>query len=296
MHKLIASVLALTLFAAACGGAEGVVATVDGNTISLDDVRSMTNRETTVQGEEFREILSRLVILEALESGLQKDLGLTIDEEEVDLVYQSLLDNIQAQGLTIEEALGQPGANEETLRFNARVTVLRNLVTQAELDDPSVVEALMEQPGTITTVCVRHILVETLEEIEAVAQRLEDGEEFGAVADEVSLDTGTEGGDLGCSFASRYVAPFADASMTAAIGELTYPVETQFGQHLLIVDDRTTPTADELREDIREYITADEVNTLWVEWLNERLDEADIQIESRYGTWSPGGLGILPPE
>lgn len=296
MHKLIASVLALTLFAAACGGAEGVVATVDGNTISLDDVRSMTNRETTVQGEEFREILSRLVILEALESGLQKDLGLTIDEEEVDLVYQSLLDNIQAQGLTIEEALGQPGANEETLRFNARVTVLRNLVTQAELDDPSVVEALMEQPGTITTVCVRHILVETLEEIEAVAQRLEDGEEFGAVADEVSLDTGTEGGDLGCSFASRYVAPFADASMTAAIGELTYPVETQFGQHLLIVDDRTTPTADELREDIREYITADEVNTLWVEWLNERLNEADIQIESRYGTWSPGGLGILPPE
>ncbi|TVR93236.1 MAG: hypothetical protein EA416_05430 [Trueperaceae bacterium] len=104
-------------------------------------------------------------------------------------------------------------------------------------------------------VCAKHILVPELEDAEAVIERLEAGEDFGEVAAEVSTDTGsaTRGGELGCLPQGATVPTFDEAAFGATIGELTGPVQTDFGYHLLVVDERIDErqrSFDEVRDQI----------------------------------------------
>lgn len=86
-------------------------------------------------------------------------------------------------------------------------------------------------------VWARHILVETEEEANAVYKRLQDGEDFGEVAKEVSKDTGSgaNGGDLGWQPRSFYVTEFGDAAFSQKIGEIGKPVKSEFGYHIIQV-------------------------------------------------------------
>ena len=104
-------------------------------------------------------------------------------------------------------------------------------------------------------VCAKHILVADLDEAEAVAERLQAGEAFAEVAAEVSMDTGSaaRGGELGCLPQGATVPAFDEAAFAAEIGELTGPVQTQFGYHLLVVDERVDArqrSFDEVRDQI----------------------------------------------
>ena len=103
------------------------------------------------------------------------------------------------------------------------------------------------------------------------------------------------GGDLGCASPSLYVAPFQTATMAAEIGVLTGPVETQFGWHVLIVDDRVVPTAEEIAADPASYLSDDQIQSLWVGWINDELSAADITVNEKFGVWDPDGLRIAPP-
>ncbi len=90
----------------------------------------------------------------------------------------------------------------------------------------------------------RHILVRSSEDnarakIDAAAERLAAGEDFAEVAKDVSQDPGSKnkGGDLGWVTTGMMVAPFEDALFTLEPGVVSEPVETQFGWHLIEVQD-----------------------------------------------------------
>lgn len=90
----------------------------------------------------------------------------------------------------------------------------------------------------------RHILVRSSEDnarakIDAAAERLAAGEDFAEVAKDVSQDPGSKnkGGDLGWVTTGMMVAPFEDALFTLEPGVVSEPVETQFGWHLIQVQD-----------------------------------------------------------
>ncbi|MGD2114943.1 MAG: SurA N-terminal domain-containing protein, partial [Acidobacteriota bacterium] len=99
-----------------------------------------------------------------------------------------------------------------------------------------------------TQVRASHILLRTGErsaqeattEIEAIRDRIEGGEDFAAVAREVSEDPGTkeQGGDLGFFGRGRMTPEFEDAAFDAEPGELVGPVTTPFGVHLIRVEER----------------------------------------------------------
>jgi len=84
-----------------------------------------------------------------------------------------------------------------------------------------------------------HILVATEEEAQAVIERLSAGEDFAALAQELSTDTGSgaAGGDLGWFTADMMVEPFGTAVTTLEPGVVSAPVETQFGWHVIRVNE-----------------------------------------------------------
>lgn len=86
----------------------------------------------------------------------------------------------------------------------------------------------------------RHILVETREEAEEAIARLEAGEDFAALAGELSQDPGSgpRGGDLGFFARDRMVGPFAEAAFALEPGSVSEPVQTQFGWHVIRVEER----------------------------------------------------------
>ncbi len=106
----------------------------------------------------------------------------------------------------------------------------------------------------------RHILVETEAEANAVLAQLRGGANFEAIARERSRDPGSgqEGGDLGFFTRDRMVPEFAEAAFATQAGQLAGPVRSQFGWHVIRVEERrqTQPPAfAEVEEQIRQFLT-----------------------------------------
>ena len=86
----------------------------------------------------------------------------------------------------------------------------------------------------------RHILVEEEAQAKAVAERLKKGEDFAKVAAELSKDPGSgkEGGSLGWFSKERMVPEFAEAAFKLEKGQVSEPVKSQFGWHVIKLEDK----------------------------------------------------------
>ncbi|MDX1710874.1 MAG: peptidylprolyl isomerase [Rhodovibrionaceae bacterium] len=125
----------------------------------------------------------------------------------------------------------------------------------------------------------RHILVETKEEAEAVVEELDGGADFAELAKERSIGpSSAQGGDLGWFGEGRMVEDFSEAAFTLEAGEYTeVPVETQFGWHVILVEDRRMiepASFDEMEEELRQTIAREAVETL----VSDLRDEAEIEV------------------
>jgi peptidyl-prolyl cis-trans isomerase C len=128
----------------------------------------------------------------------------------------------------------------------------------------------------------RHILVETEDEAKKALARLKGGEDFGKGAAEMSKDPGSksDGGDLGFFTKERMVQPFAEAAFKLDAGQLSEPVKTQFGWHVIKVEEkrmRPIPPYDEMKEQVEQYLTRKTQQELVLSLREkakiERLDE-----------------------
>jgi peptidyl-prolyl cis-trans isomerase C len=123
----------------------------------------------------------------------------------------------------------------------------------------------------------RHILVATEAEAEEIEKRLKNGEDFAKLANEVSQDTNANGGDLGFFTRGQMLKPFEDAAFALKVGEISKPVKTQFGWHIIKVEERRKqppPTFDE----VKDAITAQLVQQKAQEVVTGLRDSAKIEI------------------
>ncbi|MTH63020.1 peptidylprolyl isomerase [Paracoccus shanxieyensis] len=123
-----------------------------------------------------------------------------------------------------------------------------------------------------------HILVKTKEEADAIEAQLKDGGDFGAIAAEKSTDptSGPNKGDLGWFQPEQMVAPFADAVKAMKKGEISAPVETQFGWHVIkLVDERETqpPKFDEIKDQLAVQVRRDKVQAE----IEKRVAESKVE-------------------
>ncbi len=153
--------------------------------------------------------------------------------------------------------------DEATYRQIMRTVVLRD----------KLLEALGEEiPTAEEQAHARHILVETEDEAQAVIERLEAGEDFADLAAELSTDPGSaaDGGDLGFVPRGRFVDPVDEVVFTLPIGEVSEPIQSQFGWHIVEV----------LEREVRDLSPQDYLQKQRLalnEWLSDTRVEADIE-------------------
>lgn len=127
-----------------------------------------------------------------------------------------------------------------------------------------------DTPREEEQVWARHILVADEDTAKEVLQRLQDGEDFGALAQEYSQDPGSaaHGGDLGWFGRGRMVQPFEETAFSLDVGEISQPVQTQYGWHIIqVLGHEDRPLTEDQYKRAKDKVFSD-----WVASLHEGAD------------------------
>jgi peptidyl-prolyl cis-trans isomerase C len=162
-------------------------------------------------------------------------------------------------------------------------TLLQKAGEAAQTDDAmhKVYDDAIKQMPPEEEVHARHILVPTEDEAKAIEAELKKGADFATLAKEKSKDPGAaDGGDLGYFTKDQMVPEFSDAAFKLDKGQVSDPVKTQFGWHVIKVEDKRTkptPAYDEVKSQISTYVAhraqAELVDKLRKTATIERLDQ-----------------------
>jgi len=225
------------------------------------------NDESRAMFEEMRPDYTEQLITETAVRNIGTSLGLGVEDTFVDEQVEALKTNFDSEEAFLS-AMSDAGIKDEAF--------LRSLVRESELSRRTVAtlqedielkdyqveifynanRASLEQPAQT---CARHILVETLEEAQALEAQLEAGGSFEELAAEASIDPGSaaRGGDLGCFGPGRMVPQFEEAAFNTPIGTVSKPTESDFGYHLVLPYERQQASLvplEEVEGEIREEL------------------------------------------
>ena len=180
-------------------------------------------------------------------------------------IYPVLLDRL-VDGMLITEAgrkehLDQdPNVQSRLKRYEDRLiqeVYINRMVKPAETEDRlrTLYQTFLKEKAAREEVHARHILVKTEAEAKSVIAELDKGADFAALAKKHSTDPGAEsGGDLGYFGHDDMVKEFADAAFALSPGQYSKtPVKTEFGWHVIKVEDRRQgkpPSFEEAREEL----------------------------------------------
>jgi peptidyl-prolyl cis-trans isomerase C len=208
-----------------------VVFTVNGMTVTETMVEAITRRvppdqlaQMKAQGqyEQFlqRMALGQVLYQKAVEQELYKDAG-------------------------VQDALAM--SDRETL-----ATEMLNSIGEASVTDEAVVKMYEERAVQYARpqVHARHILVKELALADDLAKQLREGADFAALAATHSKDPGSgkRGGDLGWFDESKMLKPFAEVAFSSKVNEISDPVETRFGFHVIqVMESRDKTPLDDVR-------------------------------------------------
>ncbi|MEC7732693.1 MAG: peptidylprolyl isomerase [Pseudomonadota bacterium] len=221
---------------------EGTVATVDGIAITYNDVSLVEDELMAVYGQ--------------------------LPEEQR---FQTLV------GYMVNRILASEAAKKAGLENDADVAKIKAFMERKALQDVYIAKMLMERvrEEDVTAyygkeivngpeeeeVRARHILLDNREAADAVVADLENGADFAALAKERSKGpSGPSGGDLGYFSKQSMVPAFSDAAFKLAAGETSPPVQTQFGWHIIRVEDRRSrpvPPLDQVRDQIYQLLISE---------------------------------------
>jgi peptidyl-prolyl cis-trans isomerase C len=306
-----ALVLLVALALSACGAGKPEVARVGDQEVGDADLRQAVALQQALAdlqgtpcggeaagGESERAACNRVALSGELlwlaVAGYADANDITADTDQVEEAISQLEGQIGAEAL--DEALGAHDATRDDLfELGNRILTIR-AVRAAIVEERVGTEELRSQYEQrvleFTTVQADHILVKTESEARSVYRRVQDATEaqFVALARKVSTEPGAadSGGKLGSAPATQYVPEFADAVAALAPGEVSQPVQTQFGWHVIyLVDKEVTPYAD-AKAGLLEPLADREFSG----WLKDRAEELDVEVNPKYGRFEPETFSV----
>lgn len=126
-----------------------------------------------------------------------------------------------------------------------------------------------------------HILVDTKEEADEVKVKLNDGADFAEIAKEYSTDASNSGngGDLGYFGRGQMVAPFEDAVFSMGIGDISEPVQTDYGFHIIKLEDykeAKEAVYEDHAEEAEDAVFQSKINDAYNQWYTDKIGEYKI--------------------
>jgi peptidyl-prolyl cis-trans isomerase C len=183
------------------------------------------------------------------------------------LVQQAVVASVADDAITASMLLGLENERRALLAAMAL-----DAVGNADVSDDAVQAAYEEQFGTVeaaTEYNASHILVETEDEALALIDELEGGADFAELAQENSTGpSGPNGGQLGWFSPGMMVPDFEQAVFALEAGDVSAPILTQFGWHVIMLNEtrlQEAPTLDEVRADLVESVRVARVDAYIVE-------------------------------
>lgn len=241
--KIAALVIASSLTLAACssGDSETVVESSAGNITKEEFYEELKSRF----GEE---VLMEMVTVKVLEDKYE------VTDEMVEHELNKAKDQF---GENFEFILLQNGiASEEEYRDILYISLLQEKALSEDIEVTE--EEIKERYERLQIeIDAQHILVADEETALEVKEKLDNGADFGELAAEYSTDgTAEDEGNLGYFSAGRMVPEFEDAAYNLEVGEISEPVETDYGFHIIKVNDKREVEEEigdfeEMKDDIR---------------------------------------------
>ena len=269
------TVLALTLAAslglAACSDSNEVVVTSTIGDLTQEDFYEEMKK---LAGTQF---LEQIMIEKVLNDKYK------VSDEDVDAEFEE----VKAQfGDEFQNALKESGLTEDSLRSNIKFNQLRNKAIADSITDEDI-KAYYDQASM--ELKARHILVADEETANEVIEKLNAGEDFATLAKELSLDTGSaeNGGDLDWFTVGQMVTEFNDAAYALEVNEISKPVKSQFGYHIIQVTDKREiedfGTLEEKKDAIKETLIANAQasTTYWQTVVADLVKEAKIEVKDK---------------
>jgi peptidyl-prolyl cis-trans isomerase C len=238
-------------------------------------------------------VLARVNGVEIHQSDLalaEEDIGSNIPAQTAEAKRDYLINYVADMILVAKAAEAKQIPNTDDFKQRlafARNKVLMEILLQSEAKNAvndqtmhKVYDDAAKQMSDEIEVRARHILVENEDEAKAIAAQLKNGADFAELAKQKSKDPGAaEGGDLGYFTKDQMVPEFSEVAFKLEKGQISDPVHTQFGWHIIKVEDkrkRQLPEFDKVRDQIETFVErkaqVDYVTKLRADAKIERLD------------------------
>lgn len=305
--RALVLVLVAVLALAACDAAQRPAAEVDGAQISNEQLaadQQLFDFLTAISGsacgqpaedETQDAACARLtltnLIQEELVKGYAGEHDLSADPDTVANVIGQVEQSVGG-GKALNEQLAQNDLTRPEFESFATRLLLFNSVQTAvgedRVTDERVQQLYDENRSQYTTVEVAHILVPTRAEAEEIAREATP-KNFADLAAERSQDAASaaNGGSLGptveAAFVQQYDPTFVAAALALQPGQISEPVQTQFGWHVIELLSRDVAPLDQVREQLTSQAAAEAFQS----WMQERLQSAEIRVDPRYGRLDP---------
>jgi peptidyl-prolyl cis-trans isomerase C len=208
-------------------------------------------------------------------------------DQKRDYVVNYLVDVVLLSQAAEQQKLADRPDVKHRLSFDRNRLLMESLLQDAgktalsDAAEHQVYDEAIKQAKSVEEVHARHILVPTEDEAKAILAQLKGGADFATLAKEKSKDPGAaEGGDLGYFTKDQMVPEFAEVAFKLDKGQLSDPVKTQFGWHVIKVEDKRTkptPTFEQVKPQLENYVAhraqAQLVDNLRKTATIERLDK-----------------------
>jgi foldase protein PrsA len=176
------------------------------------------------------------------------------------------------------------------------VNEVQKAVVKDRLDEAALRDAYQANLAQFTTVEAEHILVADKADAERIAAEVTPAT-FAETAKRESIDTqsGAQGGSLGgptslAQFQTQFDPDFVAATLALQPGEISGPVKTQFGWHVIRLVRRDVAPF----EDVRPQLEANQGNSVFDEWFTQQLGTTSVDVNPRFGRFDHDTGEVLP--
>ena len=279
-YIILTIIMALVLGVTGCtSGEKEIVAKVNDQTITKDDLYNIMVEQYGTQAIEY------LISEKIIKSEIEKE-KIEIDDAEVEAEL-SVVKNYYGSEDAFNQAIGEYGFDMEDIKndiiMNLQIKkLMEGKVTVTDEDIDNYFKENKETFNQEEQVKASHILVETEETAKEVKEKLSAGEDFVKLAKEYSTDEGTkeQGGDLGYFGKGQMVEEFENTAFALKIGEISNPVKSKFGYHIIKLEDKQEAKAANLedsKDEIKDILLEEKLPQVYQEWYAEKYKEYNIE-------------------